>query len=278
MKMFSQSAMNQATIINTDSSSVDDNYGSCSESSMTIEPDCSLTKEQKRVKRVMANRKSAKVSRQRRKLLLSTLQGTVGDLTEENVLLSKTNETLRQGMIALQQRNSVLELMVLSASMQQGRQLQGNSATITSGSSELSNLGLMNMLETRDANNTTVRTQPVTTAAPPVPSNIANAHTLMKLLDLQQNQTTQQQSHTTEPSPVSSNLLNLNAKLLELQQVQQSNHKQQNNQQNINPLLNSSLQIDPSTPSPVPQNSTCNNQIAELVLLELLKRGGTTVW
>eukprot|EP00592_Proboscia_alata_P020778 CAMPEP_0194401882 /NCGR_PEP_ID=MMETSP0176-20130528/571_1 /TAXON_ID=216777 /ORGANISM="Proboscia alata, Strain PI-D3" /LENGTH=107 /DNA_ID=CAMNT_0039198877 /DNA_START=49 /DNA_END=369 /DNA_ORIENTATION=+ len=107
--------MNQATIVDTDASSVEDSY--------CITADNGLSKEQKRVKRVMANRKSAKVSRERRKVLLRTLQGSVGDLTKKNVLLSKTNGTIRQGMIALQQRNSVLELM--ASSMQQGRQLQG---------------------------------------------------------------------------------------------------------------------------------------------------------
>jgi hypothetical protein len=63
-----------------------------------------LAPEQKKLKRIMANRKSAKESRERRKLLLAKLQVSVKSLTEVNRLLKQENQRLYREIDDLSQQ------------------------------------------------------------------------------------------------------------------------------------------------------------------------------
>ena len=58
-------------------------------------------KELRKLRRVMANRRSARESRERQKKLLSDLQESVESLASENANLSKENTTLRQELATL---------------------------------------------------------------------------------------------------------------------------------------------------------------------------------
>lgn len=62
------------------------------------------TEEEKKNDRVMANRKSAKNSRERRKALMETLKSTAVQLTEENSALNHARDTLKREMTLLQER------------------------------------------------------------------------------------------------------------------------------------------------------------------------------
>lgn len=59
------------------------------------------TIEDKKMKRVMANRRSAKESRERRKQLLTDLEASVDILTKENTALSAENAELRKQLVLL---------------------------------------------------------------------------------------------------------------------------------------------------------------------------------
>jgi hypothetical protein len=58
-------------------------------------------KEVRKMRRVMANRRSARESRERRKKLLTDLQESVESLSSENANLSKENMALRQELAGL---------------------------------------------------------------------------------------------------------------------------------------------------------------------------------
>lgn len=64
-----------------------------------LDPD--KRKEVRKMRRVMANRRSARESRERRKKLLTDLQESVENLTSENANLSKENTALRQELASL---------------------------------------------------------------------------------------------------------------------------------------------------------------------------------
>ncbi|KAL3945268.1 MAG: hypothetical protein SGBAC_000616 [Bacillariaceae sp.] len=66
-----------------------------------VELDPARRREARKMRRVMANRRSARESRERRKKLLVDLQESVEGLTTENSLLSKENLTLRQELASL---------------------------------------------------------------------------------------------------------------------------------------------------------------------------------
>ena len=60
-----------------------------------------LAADQKKLKRVMANRRSARESRERRKKLLSNLETSVDILSKENANLMRENNELRQQLASL---------------------------------------------------------------------------------------------------------------------------------------------------------------------------------
>ena len=68
-----------------------------------------LTSDQKKLKRIMANRRSAKESRERRKRLMSNLEVSVDLLSKENAALMKENNDLKRQLAALmpQAQNSL---------------------------------------------------------------------------------------------------------------------------------------------------------------------------
>mmetsp|Transcript_22127 Transcript_22127/g.61559 ORF Transcript_22127/g.61559 Transcript_22127/m.61559 type:complete len:149 (-) Transcript_22127:287-733(-) len=66
-----------------------------------IELDPEKRREDRKLRRVMANRKSARESRERRKKLLADLQESVESLTTENSSLTTENISLRQELAAL---------------------------------------------------------------------------------------------------------------------------------------------------------------------------------
>lgn len=66
-----------------------------------VELDPERRKEARKMRRVMANRRSARESRERRKKLLLDLQESVESLTTENAELCKENLSLRQKLASL---------------------------------------------------------------------------------------------------------------------------------------------------------------------------------
>jgi bZIP transcription factor len=62
-------------------------------------------KEVRKMRRVMANRRSARESRERRKKLLTDLQESVESLSSENANLSKENMALRQELATLMEQS-----------------------------------------------------------------------------------------------------------------------------------------------------------------------------
>lgn len=79
-----------------------------------VELDPERRKEARKMRRVMANRRSARESRERRKKLLLDLQESVESLTTENAELSKENLTLRQELASLvEQAGGVASLSMI---------------------------------------------------------------------------------------------------------------------------------------------------------------------
>jgi hypothetical protein len=66
-----------------------------------FELDPEKRREARKMRRVMANRKSAKESRERRKKLLTNLQDSVTTLTSDNTGLTKENLSLRRELATL---------------------------------------------------------------------------------------------------------------------------------------------------------------------------------
>jgi hypothetical protein len=66
-----------------------------------VELDPEKRREVRKMRRVMANRRSARESRERRKKLLVDLQGNVENLSSENAELSKENLSLRRELASL---------------------------------------------------------------------------------------------------------------------------------------------------------------------------------
>ena len=74
----------------------------------TIEPAATYNNQNRQMKRVLANRNSARASYQRRKTALSELQSTTADLSEKNASLVLENKQLRQKLRELQQQMSLM--------------------------------------------------------------------------------------------------------------------------------------------------------------------------
>ncbi|KAL3918517.1 MAG: hypothetical protein SGILL_004198 [Bacillariaceae sp.] len=79
------------------SESADD--GKDGEEDFELDPE--KRREARKMRRVMANRRSARESRERRKKLLSDLQESVEGLTSENTTLTKENLSLRRELASL---------------------------------------------------------------------------------------------------------------------------------------------------------------------------------
>ena len=62
------------------------------------------TQNEKKMKRVLANRQSARESYKRRKQLFSTLEATISELRNENMKLTEENKVLRREILEFQQR------------------------------------------------------------------------------------------------------------------------------------------------------------------------------
>mmetsp|Transcript_5764 Transcript_5764/g.9986 ORF Transcript_5764/g.9986 Transcript_5764/m.9986 type:complete len:190 (-) Transcript_5764:266-835(-) len=87
------------------------------------------TAEEKKIDRIMANRRSAKESRERRKKLMENLESTVETLTKENEALARENEKLRA------------ELSTLMAVHVQGQNIQQQAPAVPSTTPGLFHLG-----------------------------------------------------------------------------------------------------------------------------------------
>lgn len=70
-----------------------------------LDPD--KRREARKLRRVMANRRSARESRERRKKLLTDLQDSVESLTAENASLTKENLNLRKELASLLQQSGL---------------------------------------------------------------------------------------------------------------------------------------------------------------------------
>lgn len=70
-----------------------------------LDPD--KRREARKLRRVMANRRSARESRERRKKLLTDLQDSVESLTAENASLTKENLALRKELAGLLQQSGL---------------------------------------------------------------------------------------------------------------------------------------------------------------------------
>ena len=66
-----------------------------------FELDPEKRREARKMRRIMANRKSARVSRERRKKLLTDLQESVETLTSDNSTLTKENLALRRELVTV---------------------------------------------------------------------------------------------------------------------------------------------------------------------------------
>mmetsp|Transcript_120 Transcript_120/g.238 ORF Transcript_120/g.238 Transcript_120/m.238 type:complete len:145 (+) Transcript_120:101-535(+) len=97
--------------------------GSESEKSVSIagddnnnefELDPEKRREARKMRRIMANRRSARESRERRKKLLTDLHDSVQTLTNDNTLLTKENFSLRRELITLvEQSGGVASLSMI---------------------------------------------------------------------------------------------------------------------------------------------------------------------
>jgi hypothetical protein len=83
-----------------DSAGSDDSNGNGGDLN-DVELDPEKRREVRKMRRVMANRRSARESRDRRKKLLVDLQGNVENLSSENAELSKENLSLRRELASL---------------------------------------------------------------------------------------------------------------------------------------------------------------------------------
>jgi hypothetical protein len=79
----------------------DDDSGEDGNDLQEFELDPEKRREVRKMRRVMANRRSARESRERRKTLLTDLQESVEGLTSENANLAKENLTLRRELASL---------------------------------------------------------------------------------------------------------------------------------------------------------------------------------
>eukprot|EP00536_Pseudo-nitzschia_multiseries_P001614 jgi/Psemu1/300879/fgenesh1_kg.21_\ len=71
-------------------------------------------REARKMRRIMANRRSARESRERRKKLLTDLQDSVQSLTNDNTMLTKENFSLRRELITLiEQSGGVASLSMI---------------------------------------------------------------------------------------------------------------------------------------------------------------------
>ncbi|VEU39310.1 unnamed protein product [Pseudo-nitzschia multistriata] len=71
-------------------------------------------REARKMRRIMANRRSARESRERRKKLLTDLQDSVENLTTDNAVLTKENFSLRRELITLvEQSGGVASLSMI---------------------------------------------------------------------------------------------------------------------------------------------------------------------
>lgn len=89
--------------VDSDGVDGDDDFGGGGEDGHgnTFELDPDRRREVRKMRRVMANRRSARESRERRKKLLADLQESVEGLTSENTTLTKENLSLRRELAAL---------------------------------------------------------------------------------------------------------------------------------------------------------------------------------
>ena len=102
-----------------------------------FELDPEKRREYRKMRRVMANRKSARESRERRKKLLSDLQESVESLTSENANLTKENLALRQELGTLIEEAGGISALSSIPNIQallQSTQGLSNIALSTSGS------------------------------------------------------------------------------------------------------------------------------------------------
>jgi hypothetical protein len=128
---FKMNSANESAALNNNDSAVNDRNRSLSLVSDVDEERQGSSKrapalaagEEKKWKRVMANRRSAKESRQRRKQLLSDLEGSVNVLLKENSSLAADNTELRKQLaFLLPQAHANMSLLSLAQSLQQASQ------------------------------------------------------------------------------------------------------------------------------------------------------------
>lgn len=81
-----------------------------------------LTEDEKKTRRIMANRKSAKASRERRRELLATMSSKVAVLTAENRSLAKSNTELQSQAQELKNQLQMVLSMMKSPPANQGWQ------------------------------------------------------------------------------------------------------------------------------------------------------------
>jgi bZIP transcription factor len=85
----------------------DKDDGDAGSDSADFELDPDKRREARKMRRVMANRRSARESRERRKKLLTDLQDSVENLTAENASLTKENLALRKELAGLLQQSGL---------------------------------------------------------------------------------------------------------------------------------------------------------------------------
>lgn len=93
-----------------------------------FELDPEKRKEVRKMRRIMANRRSARESRERRKKLLTDLQESVESLTSDNANLTKENLALRRELAALIEQSggaASLSMIPNIQSLLQGHGLSG---------------------------------------------------------------------------------------------------------------------------------------------------------
>mmetsp|Transcript_19316 Transcript_19316/g.42011 ORF Transcript_19316/g.42011 Transcript_19316/m.42011 type:complete len:147 (+) Transcript_19316:84-524(+) len=88
------------------------NIGSDEHNDFELDPE--KRREARKMRRIMANRRSARESRERRKKLLTDLQDSVQTLTNDNTVLTKENFSLRRELITLvEQSGGVASLSMI---------------------------------------------------------------------------------------------------------------------------------------------------------------------
>ena len=97
---------NDATLAGNEQDAPGKDEGSATPAVATLNPnefelDPEKRREARKMRRVMANRKSARESRERRKKLLTDLQDSVQMLTADNSTLTKENLALRREMVTV---------------------------------------------------------------------------------------------------------------------------------------------------------------------------------